>query len=53
MAAALNGSAGERAKFIRGLVEKIMIDEKSFTIKLRRSALLGGDVPAIRIGGRT
>jgi hypothetical protein len=46
MAAVLDGSAGERAKFVRELVEKIIVDEKTITIKLRRGPLLGGDVPS-------
>ena len=44
MAAALGGSPGERTKLVRELVEKIIIDEKTITIKLRRGLLLGGDV---------
>ena len=43
IAAALNGSSGERAKLVRGLVEKVIVDEKTLTIKLRRGAL---DVPS-------
>jgi DNA invertase Pin-like site-specific DNA recombinase len=46
MAALLDGSAGERAKLVRELVGKIIVDEKTITIKLRRSPLLGGDVPS-------
>jgi hypothetical protein len=46
MAAALVGSAGERAKLVRELVEKIIVDEKTIIIKLRRGPLLGGDVPS-------
>jgi DNA invertase Pin-like site-specific DNA recombinase len=46
MAAALGGSLGERAKLVRELVEKIIVDEKTIIIKLRRCALLGGDVPS-------
>src|SRR5947208_13598388 len=46
MAAALGGSPGERAKLVRELVEKIIVDEKTIIIKLRRSLLLGGDVPS-------
>src|SRR5205085_10032815 len=46
MAAALGGSPGERAKLVRELVEKIIVDEKTLTIKLRRGLLLGGDVPS-------
>ena len=44
MAAALSGSPGERAKLVRELVEKIMVDEKTIIIKLRRGLLLGEDV---------
>src|SRR5437868_6129030 len=36
MAAALGGSPGERAKLVRELVEKIIVDEKMIIIKLRR-----------------
>jgi site-specific DNA recombinase len=43
MAAALSGSPGERAKLVRELVEKIIVDEKTITIKLRRGLLLGAD----------
>jgi site-specific DNA recombinase len=46
MAAALGGSPGERAKLVRELVEKIIVDEKTIIIKLRRGLLLGGDVPS-------
>jgi hypothetical protein len=45
MAAALSGSPGERAKLVRELVEKIIVDEKTIIIKLRRGLLLGADVP--------
>src|ERR1700726_2568247 len=44
MAAALGGSPGERAKTVRELVEKIIVDEKTIIIKLRRGLLLGEDV---------
>src|SRR5437764_373378 len=44
MAAALGASPGERAKLVRELVEKIIVDEKTIIIKLRRGLLLGGDV---------
>jgi hypothetical protein len=44
MAAALSGSPGERAKLVRELVEKVIVDEKTIIIKLRRGLLLGGDV---------
>jgi hypothetical protein len=46
MAAALGGSPAERAKLVRELVEKIIVDEKTLTIKLRRDLLLGGDGPS-------
>jgi DNA invertase Pin-like site-specific DNA recombinase len=47
LAAALGGSPGERAKLVRELVEKIIVDEKTIMIKLlRRGFLLGGDVPS-------
>src|SRR5438477_13210602 len=44
MAAALGGSPGQRAKLVRELVEKIIVDEKTIIIKLRRGLLLGADV---------
>src|SRR6202035_5168285 len=44
MAAALGGSPGERARLVRELVEKIIVDEKTIIIKLRRGLLLGGNV---------
>jgi hypothetical protein len=44
MAAALGGSPGERAKLVRELIEKIIVDEKTIIIKLRRGLLLGEDV---------
>jgi hypothetical protein len=46
IAATLNGSPEERAKLVRGLVDKVVVDEKTIIIKLRRGALLGGDVPS-------
>src|SRR5205807_3838180 len=46
MAATLGSSAGERAKLVRELVEKIIVDERTITIKLWRGPLLGGDVPS-------
>ena len=42
MAAALSGSPGERAKLVRELVEKIIVDEKTITIKLRRGLRWAG-----------
>jgi hypothetical protein len=44
VAATLGGPPEERAKLVRQLVEKIIVDEKRLAIKVRRSALLGGDV---------
>jgi site-specific DNA recombinase len=46
MATVLDGSAGERARLVRELVEKIIVDEETITITLRRGPLLGGDVPS-------
>jgi hypothetical protein len=46
LAAALSGSPEGRAKLVRGLVEKIIVDEKTIIIKLQRGALLSGDVPS-------
>jgi DNA invertase Pin-like site-specific DNA recombinase len=46
LAAALGGSPEERAKLVRELVEKIIVDEKTIIIKLQRGALSGGDVPS-------
>ena len=46
MAAGLGGSPGDRAKLVGELVEKIIVDEKTIIIKLRRDLLLGGDVPS-------
>jgi hypothetical protein len=42
-AAALSGSSKDRAKFIRDLVEKVIIDEQTIIIKMRPSALLRQD----------
>src|SRR5712672_800853 len=41
MAAVLGGRPVERAKLVRELVEKIIVDEKTIIIKLRRGLLLG------------
>jgi hypothetical protein len=46
MAAVLDGSAAERAKLVRELVKKIIVEEKTITIKLRRGRLLSEDVPS-------
>ena len=50
MTAALGGSPGERAKLVRELVEKIIVDEKTIIIKLRRGLLLGEDVASSASG---
>jgi hypothetical protein len=52
MAAALGGSPAERAKLVRELVEKIIVDEKTIIIKLRRGLSIGRGCPVTRIGGR-
>jgi len=44
VAAALSGSPRERATLVRELVEKVIVDEKMLTIKLRRGLFLGGDI---------
>jgi site-specific DNA recombinase len=46
LAAALSDSLGERAKLVRELVEKVVVDDLSLTIKLRCGPLLGGGVPS-------
>jgi DNA invertase Pin-like site-specific DNA recombinase len=46
LAAALGGSPDERAKLVRELVEKIIVDEKTIIIKLQRGVLLGGNIPS-------
>jgi hypothetical protein len=43
-AAALSGSPGGRAKLVQRLVEKVVVDDKTMIIKVRRGPLLGGDV---------
>ena len=35
-----------RAASVRGLVDKVVVDEKTIIIELRRGALLGGDAPS-------
>src|SRR4051794_38597689 len=44
-AVALRSSPAERAKIVRELVEKVILEENRIVIKMRRAALLGGDVP--------
>jgi DNA invertase Pin-like site-specific DNA recombinase len=46
LAATLRGAPGERGKLIRALVERVIIDENRIAIKVRRGALLAGNVPA-------
>jgi len=46
LAAALSGSPRDRAKLVRGLVEQVIVDEKTIIIKMRPSALLGRDDPS-------
>jgi site-specific DNA recombinase len=46
LAAALSDSLGERARLVRELVEKVVVDDRSLTIKLRCGPLLGGGVPS-------
>jgi len=43
-AAALNRSPAERAKVVRDLIEKVVIEENTITIRIRRSSLSGGAV---------
>ena len=44
LAAALNRSPAERAKVVRELIEKVMVDQQTITIRVRRSSLSGGAV---------
>jgi site-specific DNA recombinase len=44
LAKALNRSPAERAKVVRDLIEKVVIEENSIMIRVRRSLLLGGAV---------
>jgi DNA invertase Pin-like site-specific DNA recombinase len=53
VAAALSGSPEERAKLVRELVENVIVDERTLTIKLRRGLLLGGRHPHRRVDVRT
>jgi len=41
LATALNRSPGERAKVVRDLIEKVVIDENAIMIRIRRCALSG------------
>jgi hypothetical protein len=42
LAATLRNSLGERAKVVRELVERVVVDEKRIVVAMRRSALCGG-----------
>jgi hypothetical protein len=44
LATAFRGSPKDRAKLVRGFVEKVIVDDKTIAIKMRPSALLGRDV---------
>src|SRR6266478_342904 len=44
LAAALKRSPAERAKVVRDLIEKVVIEENAITIRVRRGGLLGGAV---------
>jgi site-specific DNA recombinase len=44
LAVALNRSPAERAKIVRDLIEKVVIEENTITIRVRRSSLSGGAV---------
>jgi DNA invertase Pin-like site-specific DNA recombinase len=46
LVAALSGSPRDQAKLVRGLVEKVIVDDKTIRIKMRPSALLGLGVPS-------
>src|SRR6266852_5975925 len=42
LAAALKRSPAERAKVIRDLIEKVIVEQQTITIRIRRSSLSGG-----------
>src|SRR5438445_2180802 len=44
LAAVLKRSPAERAKVVRDLIEKIVVEENTITIRIRRSSLSGGAV---------
>ena len=44
LAAALNRSPAERAKVVRDLIEKVIVEQQTITIRVRRSSLWGGAV---------
>jgi hypothetical protein len=45
LAATLGNSHGERAKVIRQLVERVIVDEKKIVVAMRHSALWGAELP--------
>jgi hypothetical protein len=46
LAATLRGAPSEQAKLVRALVERVLVAENGIAIKVRRSALLAGNVLA-------
>jgi len=46
LAAAFSRSSRDRAKLVRGLIEKVIVNDRTIIIKMRPSALLGRDVPS-------
>src|SRR5437660_5139472 len=44
LAAALNRSSAQRAEVVRDLIEKVIVDQQTITIRVRRSSLSGGAV---------
>jgi DNA invertase Pin-like site-specific DNA recombinase len=46
LAAALRGSSADRAKIVRALVGRVIVDEKTIVIKVRRDLVLGGNAGA-------
>jgi hypothetical protein len=46
LAGAFSGSPRDRAKLVRGLVEKVIVDDETIIIKMRRGTLLGRDIPS-------
>ena len=50
LAAMLNSSPGKRATVVRDLVEKVIIAEKTMSIRMCRAPLIGRGCPIIRLG---
>jgi len=46
LAAAFSGSPRDRVKLVQGLVEKVIVADKTIIIKMRSGALLGRGVPS-------